>query len=110
MPSHAEVEATQSVTRQTVPTALEDNGLWPIPFHDTLNDRLKDALVGDIIDTISEREVDRIVFSLANADIAQFAGSGKVFSILVKGHCHHSISRVERLFDAITMVDINVDI
>lgn len=108
--SHAEVETSQAVARQAVATALENNGLRPVPLHDSLDDRLEDTLVGDIVNAIAEREVDGIVFSLANANVAQFASAGEVLSVLVEGDRHDTVRGVECLLDAIAMMDINIDI
>lgn len=110
MPAHAQVEAAQTVTRQTVSTALQDHGLWTIPFHHTLDHRLKNALVRDIVDTIPEGEVDRIIFALANTDVAELASAGEVLAVLVEGNGHDAICGVKRFFDTITMVNINVDV
>jgi len=47
---------------------LKDNGFGLVVSHNSLNDWLKDGLVGDIVNAISKREVDRIIFALTNAD------------------------------------------
>lgn len=110
MPAHTQIEATQAIAGQTVTTTLQDHSLGPIPFHDALDDWLKDALVGDIIDAIAERKVDCIVFTLADTDVAKFAGSGKVFAIFVERDSHDTISGVKGLFHAVTMMNININV
>lgn len=110
MSTHTQVEATQAIAGQTVTTTLQNHSLGPIPFHNALDDRLKDALIGDIVDTVTEREVDCIVFALTNADVAQFAGSGKVLAIFVERDSHDTVGGVESLFHTIAMVNVDIDI
>jgi hypothetical protein len=110
MTSHTEVEATQAVARKTITTTLEHDSLWSVPLHNTPDDRLKDALVGDIVNTITERKVDSIVFSLANANIAELSGSREVLSVLMEGYGHHSVGGIERLLNTIAVMDIDIDI
>lgn len=84
MTSHTKVEATQAIARQTVTTTLQDDSLWSVPFHNALDDGLENALVGHIVDPISEREVDGIMFAMADTDVAELTRSREVFSVLVE--------------------------
>jgi hypothetical protein len=34
----------------------------------------------------------------------------EIITVLVEGHCHHSIGKEEGLFYAVTMMDINIHI
>lgn len=110
MAIHAQVEATQPVARQTITTTLQDNSLRLVVSHDVLDDGLEDGLVGFVGDTIAERVVDSVVLPGADADVAKFACSREVLSILVERHSHDSVGCVEGLLDAITVVDIDVDV
>lgn len=110
MSTHTQVEAAQTITGETVTTALQDHCLRAVPLHNTLNDRLKDALVRGVIDTIAKREVDCIMLALADTDVAELTGTREVLAILVERNRHDTISRVEGLFDAIAVVNINIDI
>lgn len=110
MPAHTQIEATQAIAGQTVTTALQNHSLRPVPFHDALDDRLENALVGNIVDTVTKWEVDCIVFTLADTDVAKFACSGKVFAIFVERDRHDTVGGVEGLLHAVTMVNINIHI
>ena len=110
MPSHTEIEASQAVAGKTVAAALQDNGLGAIPVHNALNHGLKDTLVRDIIDAVTKRKIDRVIFALSDADVAQLARPWEIFAVLVEGHRHDTIGGVKRLFDTVAVVDIDVDI
>jgi hypothetical protein len=75
-----------------------------------LDYRLEDALVRGIIDAISEREVDRVVLSLADTNIAELTSPGEVLSVFVERHRHNSVCGIEGLLDPISMMNINVDV
>jgi hypothetical protein len=110
MSSHTKVEAAQAITGQTVTTALKDHGLGAVPLHHALDDGLKDALVRDISDAITKREVDCVVFALPNTDIAKLTGTREVLAVLVERTGHDAISCVEGLFDTIAVVNININV
>ena len=110
MSAHTQIETAQAITRQTVATALENHGLWAIPFHDVLDDGLENALVGNVVDTITEGEVDRVVLALSNADVAKLTGTGEVLAVLVERNSHDTVSCVEGFFNTIAVVNINVNI
>jgi hypothetical protein len=50
------------------------------------------------------------MLALADTDIAELTGTREVFAVLVERNRHDTISRVEGLFDAIAVVNINIDI
>jgi hypothetical protein len=108
--SHAQIEAAQAITGQTVTTALENHSFGAVPLHHAPDDRFEDALVRDICDSIAEREVDCVVFALSNADITELTGTGEVLAVLVERTGHDAISRVESLLNTIAMVDIDINI
>lgn len=110
MASHAKVEASESVTRQAVAAALEHNGFGTIIIHNGFYDWLEDVLIRLVIDTITEREVDGVMFALSYTDISELTSTGKVFTVLVEGDGHNAIGSVKSFFDAIAVVDIYVDI
>ena len=70
MAVHAQVEAAKSVTRKTVTTALQDDSLWPIVCHNSLDDGLEDVAVCVVGDAVAKREVDRVVFAAADTNVA----------------------------------------
>jgi hypothetical protein len=81
-----------------------------IVLHDTVDHGLENALVACVVNTVTEREVDSVVFPVANADVPKFAGAREVLAVLVERDRHHTISAVEGLFDAVTVVHVNVDV
>jgi hypothetical protein len=50
------------------------------------------------------------MLALADTDIAELTGTREVLAVLVERNRHDTISRVEGLFDAIAVVNINIDI
>jgi hypothetical protein len=75
-----------------------------------LDHGLENALVGYVIDPVAEWEVDSIVLSGANTNVAKFAGARKIFAVLVEGHGHDSVGSVERLLDTVSVVYVNIDV
>ena len=110
MSAHAQVEAAEPVPRQGVAAALEHHGLGLVVFHDGVNDGLEDGIVRDVVDAVPQRKVDRVVLAEAYPDVAQLAGPGEVLAVLVEGDGHDSVGGVESLFDAIAVVNIDVDV
>jgi hypothetical protein len=110
MTLHTEIEATETVPRQAVSTALKNYSLWLIISHNGLNDRLKNGLVRRIINTVSEREIDSVVLASANSNVAKLTSTRKVLAVLVKRDSHDSVRGIKGFFNAIAMVDIDVDI
>lgn len=110
MPSHAEVEGTQPVSRQAVTAALKHNGFWPVPVHDGLDHRLEYALVRFIGDAIPKREIHGVVFSISDTDVAKLSSPREVFAIFMEGRGHNAVGRIEGFFDTVTMVDVDVDV
>ncbi len=110
MTSHAEVETSKAITRQAITTALKNNGFWLVVVHNRFDDRLKDGLVSDIVDTITQREIDSVVLALANTNIAKLASPREVLAILVKRAGHDTVGSVEGLLNAITVMNIDVNV
>jgi hypothetical protein len=84
MTLHTKVEATETIPRQTVSTTLEDDGFWIVIVHDTLNDWLEYRFVGLIVDAVSQRKIDRVIFTGSDSYVAKLAGTGKVLAVFVK--------------------------
>lgn len=110
MAAHAQIEATQAITRQTVSAALENDSLGLVVGHHGLNHRLEYGLVGLVGNAVSKREVDSVILSNANPNIPELASSREVLAILVEGDSHDSIRSVKRLLDTIAMVDVDIDV
>ena len=110
MATHAQIKATKTVTGETIATTLENDCLRLVVLHDSVNDGLEDRVVCGVIDAIPKGKVDGIVLAVSNTNIAELAGAREVFAILMERHCHDTIGRVEGLFHAIAVVDIDVDV
>lgn len=110
MPSHAEIETAKPVARQAVAAALQNDSLGAVVGHDGGDDGLEDAFVGCVGDAVAERKVDGVVLAGADTDVAQLARAGEVFSVLVERTGHDAVGCVEGLFDAVAVVDVNVDV
>ena len=92
------------------------------------NHRNKKTLIGGVINSISEREVKTIVFASASSNVPEkvifisknskraisispkISCSREVLSILVERDSHYTVCGVERLLDAITVVDVDVNV
>jgi hypothetical protein len=107
---HAEVEATETVARQAVAAALQNNGLGLVVGHDGVDDGLEDVLVGLIGNAIAQGKVDGIMLALADANVAELTGSREILAIFVERDGHDAVGRVEGLFDAVAVVHINVNV
>ncbi|KAI6769544.1 hypothetical protein HG530_004173 [Fusarium avenaceum] len=110
MTIHAQVEATETITRQTVATTLQDNSLRLVVLHDVLNNRLEDRTVRRIGNTISERKVDGVVLSLSNTSIPKLTSSREILAILVERNGHDTVGGVESLLNTVTMMDIDINV
>jgi hypothetical protein len=75
-----------------------------------LDDRLKDGLVGCIINAVSKGKIDSIVLASANTDVAKLTSTWKVLAVLMEGNGHDSVCGIERFLNAITVVDVDVDV
>ena len=110
MSLHTEVEAAETVTRQTVTSTLKNNSFRLIVSHNGLNDGFENGFVGRIINTVSKREIDSIIFSGANTNIAELTSTREILAIFVKRDSHNSVGSIESFFNAIAVVNVNVDI
>mmetsp|Transcript_2964 Transcript_2964/g.8483 ORF Transcript_2964/g.8483 Transcript_2964/m.8483 type:complete len:363 (+) Transcript_2964:45-1133(+) len=104
------VEASQTVPRERVGTALEHHGPWLEYFHDFANDRPEDGREALVIHAIVQRKVNRVVFALVCTNILHITGSREVLAELVERGGHDSVRRVEGFFNSISMVNVNVDV
>lgn len=110
MALHAKVEASKPVTRQAVSTTLKHNSFGSVVLHNTFDDWLEDSLVRSIVNAIAERKIDRVVLSLADANVAKLTSTRKVFAILMKRDCHDPISGVESFFDTVAVMNVDVNV
>jgi hypothetical protein len=75
-----------------------------------LNNRFENRLVRLIVDSVAEWEIDRVVFASSNANVSEFTCAREVFAVLVERDSHDAVGRVESFLDAISVVDVNVDV
>ena len=100
------------------------------PWHGQIDDethRFEDALVVLVIDSISKREIKRVKFPFADANVLRsslrgdprpwFCGeqtnpelpsTGKVLPVFVETDRHYTICCVECLFNTVSMMNINI--
>ena len=45
-----------------------------------------------------------------NTSYPEVASTGEVLAVLVEGHGHDAVSRVDRLLDAVAVVNVNIDV
>jgi hypothetical protein len=110
MTLHTKVEATKTIARQAISTTLENYSFRLIIGHNRLNDRFKDGLVCRIINAVSQGEVDGIVLTSANTDVAKLTGTWKVFAIFVERDGHNSVRGIKSFLNAIAVVNIDVNV
>ena len=110
MASHTEIEAAETISRETVAATLENHGFWLVELHARFYNGLEDALVRSVVDAVTEGKVDRVMFALTNANVAEFTGSREELAIFVKGNGHDTVGSVESFLDAITMVNIDINV
>ena len=111
MSGNREVKRPESVAAQRVRSALQDNRRWTESGDGILNDCFKDREIHFVIDPISQRDVERKVFSEAKAVVVKFSSPGEeVAGVFVERDGHDPVGGVECLFDAISVVNIDVNI
>jgi hypothetical protein len=79
-----EIEAAESIARQTVGAALKHHGLRIEKLHHGPNDGLKNGVVAVVVDSVVERHVHRVVFALSDSHVLHISRSGEEITILAK--------------------------
>lgn len=110
VPLHTQIETSQSISRKRITAALQDDRAGLIPLDNPLDDRLKDALVVFIVDAVPQGDVDRVALGVADAVVPDLAGTGEELAVFVKGGSHDAVGGVECLFDAVSVVHVDVDV
>lgn len=76
-----------------------------------LDHRLEHLEVGGVVDALLEGDVDGVVAAALGAQLIHVTRAGKeVVAVLVERHRHHPVRQVERLLDAVAMVDVDVNV
>mmetsp|Transcript_8363 Transcript_8363/g.21591 ORF Transcript_8363/g.21591 Transcript_8363/m.21591 type:complete len:270 (+) Transcript_8363:204-1013(+) len=92
VPTHGEVKAPETITRDRVGAALQHDSCWLELCHHLLNHRLKDRLVRLIVDPVLERHIHGIVLSAPCANILHVTGAREEeVAVFVEGDSHHAI-------------------
>lgn len=104
------IEASKTISGQTVSSSLQKYGFRSEIFDDFGDDRLEDHLKGLIIESLIEWEVDGVVRAWIFADIIDMSCSREVVLEFVEGAGHDSVGQVERFFNSVAVVDVDVDV
>ena len=110
MATHRQIKAAKLIATERIRATLQHHCGRLVLLHDAPDHRLEHAPVGFIGDTIAQWHVACIVFSLFEARVTQLTSTWEKLAILVKRACHHTVSRVECLFDTVAMVDVNINV
>ena len=105
-----QIEASNAITSERISTALKGDDFGAEALHDHRTYRLKDSLVGDVIDTVVQREVERVVLTKSATNILNVTSTREELSVLVEGQGHNTVGCVEGLFNSVSMMDIDIDV
>eukprot|EP00300_Choanocystis_sp_HF-7_P025145 c26831_g1_i1.p2 GENE.c26831_g1_i1~~c26831_g1_i1.p2 ORF type:complete len:122 (+),score=4.43 c26831_g1_i1:97-462(+) len=105
------VKASKTITTEGICTTLKHNSTWIVCFNYLCHDWAEYLLKRGIINTFTERYVNRVIFPRALPNIFQISSAReKEISIFVKRYCHYSISEIKCFFDTISVMNVNVNI
>ena len=116
MAFYVEVEAAEAVVAETIGAALQDDGSGTVVFDCGANDGLKEVFVLDVVDAIVEGHVDGVVASwIVWVDgPCGFKGASAweedLLVVFVERDTHDAVAGPEGLFDAVAVMDVDVDV
>jgi hypothetical protein len=110
MASHGQVKTTKTISGERIASTLENDCFRTVIVHDSLDDRFEDALVSHIGNSITKREIDRIILTRTNTNITEFTSTREVFAVFVERDGHDAIGGVKSLFDSIAMMNIDINV
>ncbi|KAJ6264428.1 Chromatin modification-related protein png1 [Drechslerella dactyloides] len=107
-----EVEAAEAVAAEGVGAALEDDCAGAVGEQDGLGDALEEEEVAIVVDAVFQGHVEAVVAAVAGADVFEPACAGEELLriVLVEGEGHDAVGGPEGLFDAVAVVDVDVDV
>ena len=111
-----EVEAAETVPAEGIGAALDDDCRGAVGVVAGLDDVSKKRGVGFVVDAVVEGYVEGMVCSGVEVafgpGFVETAGSGEKFNsiVFVEGEGHDAVGAVEGLFDAVAVVDVDVDV
>mmetsp|Transcript_5431 Transcript_5431/g.7907 ORF Transcript_5431/g.7907 Transcript_5431/m.7907 type:complete len:239 (+) Transcript_5431:439-1155(+) len=110
MSLQTEVETTQSISRETICPALQNDRSRSVYGHNFIKDRFEYSFVGIICHTPGEGCIYAKSRALSSPHILDMSRTRKEVTVLVKREGHDSICAVECLFDTIAVMNVNIDI
>ena len=110
MTFYRQVEATQTISRQTIGSSLQKNGFRSEILYDFGDDRFEDHLETFIIKSLVEGKVDGMVRTRIFSNIVNMSGSRKIVLEFMERTGHNPIGQVESFLNTVSVVDINIDV
>mmetsp|Transcript_15020 Transcript_15020/g.42583 ORF Transcript_15020/g.42583 Transcript_15020/m.42583 type:complete len:265 (+) Transcript_15020:491-1285(+) len=110
MATERQVETAEAIARDGVRSALEHDCLWGEALEDLGDHRAEDGDELVVRDAVLQRKVDGVALALAHAVVLPVASVGEKVAVLVEAAGHDAVGGVERLFDAVAVVDIYVNV
>jgi hypothetical protein len=111
MPLDAEVEHPELVVAETVSAQLHEKGVRTKLAHHSRHhvlEKLKEVIVRN---TRLERDVESELLAVPLAFLEESASAGEeLIAVLVERYSHAAVGKVESLFDAVTVVDVDVEV
>lgn len=110
MASESRVVGAKLVVGKRVRTTLDNDDLRTEALPDGLHDILVDVDETVIVKSIQQWHVDGVAFAFSFTHVLKIAGAREEVSISMEADSHHAVRHVEGLFDAVAMMDVNVDV
>ena len=111
-----QVEAAETVAAEGVGTALKDDGAGAVDFDAGADDVAEELDVGFVVDAVVEGDVDGVVGAWVEgmrgprAVEATGAGEEVILVVFVEGDGEDAVGGPKGLFDAVAVVDVDVDV
>lgn len=106
-----QIERAETVAPERISTTLEDDGCRPECGDGVVDHGLEDREVHVVVDTVFERDIQAEVLPGTGAVVIELSCPWEEFaSILMKRDGHDPVGMIERKLDAVSMVDVDVDI
>ena len=120
MASESRVVGAKLVVGKRVRTTLDNDDLRTESLPDGLHDLkvLSELLTYILVDvdetvivkSIQQWHVDGVAFAFSFTHVLKIAGTREEVSVSMEADSHHAVRHVEGLFDAVAVMDVNVDV